>query len=248
MDFDRIYMSGMQKLAEFSARHKEAYGNVLMFHQVFDNKESWLFPEFSMTKADFCLMLEKLSQTGIKFISVNELEESVKQSEKFCCITFDDGFEDTYSQAYPLLKERGIPFTVFVTTGFLGKERYLSREQLKEISADPLCTIGSHTATHPMIRKIGSEQKQHEFSDSKKLLEDITGKRVDYFAYPYGSYLACGSEGDTDSLKKAGYKAAFSTVNASVNKKTIANRYFLPRRNIGGADFALGLKSCDILR
>ena len=248
MGFDRIYLSVLQKLTEFSSKHKNPYGNVLMFHQVSDNKDSWLFPEFSMTTADFKIMLEKLSEAGTKFIGLNEIEDSIKRSEKFCCITFDDGYEDTYSQAFPLLKESNIPFTVFVTTDFLGKEPYLSKEQLKELSTNPLCTIGSHTVSHPMTRMLSSEQKIYEYSESKKLLEDVTGKRVDYFAYPYGSYFACGTEGDADGLKKAGFKAAFSTVDASINQKTISNRYFIPRRNIGCSDFEFKLKSCDLLR
>lgn len=233
---DRIFLSGMQKIAELSAKRYDVFGNILMFHQVSDDKASWLFPEFAITRNSFQLVLDKITEAGIKLISIDGIEESVKKRERFLCITFDDGYQDTYSEAFPILREKNIPFAVFVTTSFLGREHYLTKEQVKELAADPLCTVGSHSATHPMTRKLSIEQKKQEYSESKKLLEDIIGKSVDYLAYPYGSYFACGTKGDADLLKDAGYKAAFSTVNAPVNDKTAADRYFLPRRNMGGPD------------
>ena len=57
-------------------------------------------------------------------------------------LTFDDGLLDAYTIAYPAMKERNLPFTLFITTHWVGKEGYLSLSQLRELYADPLCTIG----------------------------------------------------------------------------------------------------------
>ncbi len=70
---------------------------------------------------------------------------SVPEDENLLAITFDDGFRDNLTVALPLLEKYNLPATVFVTADFIGKENYLSTEELQTLASHPLITIGSHS-------------------------------------------------------------------------------------------------------
>ena len=70
------------------------------------------------------------------------------QADRLVAITFDDGYRDNLTVALPLLEKFGLPMTLFVTAGFVGREGYLSKEELREISKHPLVTIGAHGLSH----------------------------------------------------------------------------------------------------
>jgi peptidoglycan/xylan/chitin deacetylase (PgdA/CDA1 family) len=143
-------------------------------------------------------------------------------------LTFDDVFSDVFSNAYPVLVKLGIPFTLFVSTGLLDSPGYITSSELKIMSKDPLCTVGSHTVNHVRLRT--SERSLEEIENSKKELEKILGKEIQLFAYPYGSIFAC-SRKNIREAKKAGYRAAFSTIRGFVPFITKRKRFFLPRFN-----------------
>lgn len=143
-------------------------------------------------------------------------------------ITFDDGYEGVYLYAYPILKRLSIPFTVFVTTGFIDKDGYLKTDQLKTMSDDPLCTIGAHTMTHPLLRFC--EDPDFEIRSSKELLENILNKKICFFAYPYGSIYACNRK-SIMMAKAAGFECAFSAVEGALNVNALKHSFFLPRIN-----------------
>lgn len=104
---------------------------------------------------------------------------------------------------------------------------YVTLKELKELAADPLFSIGSHTMSHPYLTQISPQEKKKEISDSKAYLEKLTGKPVTALAYPYGDYDASVIA----ELKEAGYKAGFA-----VNDRGTANepaRYSIPRIYMG---------------
>lgn len=103
-------------------------------------------------------------------------------------IVFDDGFRDTLTAAAPLLAERGLPFTVFVTAGFIRDRSplHLSIEQLKELAALPGATIGAHGLEHAHLTRLGDAALAAELMDSRKFLEDAIGKPVVSMSYPHG--------------------------------------------------------------
>ena len=116
-------------------------------------------------------------------------------------LTFDDGYADFYTDAFPALQRRSFTATIYIATGFTGStsrwlrypaERWrpmLTRTQLVEISAWGI-ECGAHTHTHPQLDMLPPLAAQDEIMRSKELLEEYLGQQVSSFAYPYGYYTA----------------------------------------------------------
>ncbi len=104
-------------------------------------------------------------------------------------VTFDDGYSDNLRIAAPILLERNIPFTVFITSSFIGKtsDDYLSVAELKELSALPNVTIGAHGATHLRLAECDDATLGRELNDSRRRIEDYIGRAVTTVSYPHGS-------------------------------------------------------------
>lgn len=203
------------------------YGIILMFHHVDDG-----FVDTDncckSTIADFKTNLENYVSHGYTFVSVSKALNIVKQKEKrrFVVVTFDDIPDSVYINAYPILKDKQIPFTIFVTPSFVNKEGFITRKHLLELNQDPLCTIGAHTMTHPMLRE--EQNSKWEIEQSKKELEALLGKTVKYFAYPFGRYEAVSSS-VIKEVEEAGFECAFCTVNAPITEVSSHSLFFLPR-------------------
>ena len=194
-------------------------------HHVKDN------PTFQMSN---CLLsterFKSLTSNPNLFIS---LHDAIKfEAKNRITITFDDGLSDVYSVAYPILKDRKIPFSVFIISGFLGEKGYISKEQLKEMSRDPLITIGSHGTYHQILTEITPSDARKEINDSKLMLEDLLGKEVSYYAYSHGQY----NSSILDMAKI--YDAAFTVRSLPVNFVTLKHRYALPRFNVDNNSYS----------
>lgn len=201
--------------------------DVLMFHHVTDDYVDAI-PSCRRTRAEFRQTLQRRIDAGVKFISMDEVNELVHNGGKgrFATVTFDDVPDNFLSDAYPILKELRIPFTLFLTTTYLETPGYISKDDLKALLSEPLCTIGAHTLTHPMLRKV--KNSYEEISGSKKILERLTGSKIKYFAYPFGRPSSISNRIKRQA-KKAGFELAFCTIFAPINQHTSANRFFLPR-------------------
>jgi peptidoglycan/xylan/chitin deacetylase (PgdA/CDA1 family) len=121
-------------------------------------------------------------------------------------ITFDDGFRDTLTVALPLLEKYRLPITLFVVAGFVGQDGYLSAEELREIARHPLVTIGAHGLRHRHFTRLSSEEARLELRESRSLLENITGRKIDLMAWPFGECDA----GLERLSEECGYRAAWS--------------------------------------
>ncbi|HEV2884248.1 MAG TPA: polysaccharide deacetylase family protein [Pyrinomonadaceae bacterium] len=131
---------------------------------------------------------------------------TASESESLTAITFDDGFRDNLTVALPLLEKYQLPFTLFVTAGFVGREGYLSAEELQEISRHPLATIGAHGLWHRHFNRLSVDDARFELKESRRLLSGITGTKVDLMAWPYGE---CNEQ--LEQLSEAcGYRASWS--------------------------------------
>lgn len=181
-------------------------GRILMLHRVVEHRsddpaqrELEVTPEFlEQTILDY-------RQKGYTFISIDELSSLLTthhslSTKKNICITFDDGYQDNHDIAYPLLKRLEVPFVVYVTTGFIDNrlpmwwypdERLgITTESLKSFDADPLCTIGAHTVSHPRLDTLSLDDQQKEIAQSRQELEALLGHPVHHFSYPHGAYNA----------------------------------------------------------
>lgn len=157
-------------------------------------------------------------ETHLKWLSkrrnrVAALRETLVQPPKknLIAITFDDGYLDNLTVALPLLEKYDLPMTLFMVAGFIGKDGYLSANDLKFLAKHPLVTIGSHTVSHRHLTKISKQDARFELRESKKVLEEITGEKIDLLAYPYGD---CNPEIERLS-EECGYRAAWSVWNGN---------------------------------
>ncbi len=140
------------------------------------------------------------------------------EQPEFC---FDDGYEDTFTNAFPILSEFGFTANLFVITGLLGKLnswdftlfgtfKHLSREQLKTLS-DAGWNIGSHTKSHLALTTLSPSLLRAELHDSKKFLEDLLGKAVTAISFPFGNFNARVIE----ACKEVGFEEALSIKKSS---------------------------------
>lgn len=205
-------------------------GTIWMLHQVYDDKSKYIDSEYAISPQNFEKLINKYIGNGYVFRAINEVESF--KNEKNISITFDDGYRGVYKYIYPICKKYNIPFTIFVTLNFIGRDEYLNIEELKELDRDKLCTIGSHTFNHPFFRALNKENKFYEIAESKAELERLLGHEIEIFAYPYGS-LAAVDYDTIKSVEAAGYKKAFSTLQTFYTKELQEElKYFIPRINI----------------
>lgn len=125
--------------------------------------------------------------------------------KKAVAITFDDGYFGQYQWAYPLLKKYSVTATFFIIVNNVGQPGVLTWEEIKEMSEDGMF-IGSHALSHPHLSALDDEQLRKELVDSKRILEEKIGRRVDLLSYPGGDY----NERVIQFVKDAGYQAALS--------------------------------------
>ena len=179
-------------------------GRILMLHRVVEHRsddpaqrELEVTPDFlEQTILDY-------RQKGYTFIKIDELpifnfQFSIFNSSRFVCLTFDDGYQDNHDIAYPLLKRLEVPFAVYVTTGFIdnrlpmwwyaSEQLGISSESLKILDADPLCTIGAHTVSHPRLDTLSFDDQQKEIAQSRQELEALLDHPIHHFSYPHGAY------------------------------------------------------------
>lgn len=220
---------GFQRIIEYFINKLESHGNILMFHSINDSIEEWKEPAFCISLETFSDLITKLEKVNIKFCAISNLSNKSKKNEVY--ITFDDAYADVYNYAYPILKEKEIPFSIFISTKYIDKENYLSKKMIEDFSKDDLCTIGAHTINHPILRYCQSSEAYNEIYKGKSNLEKLINNSIDYFAFPYGSIYAC-SLFNIQQVRECGFKFAFSTLNSHINKYSILHKYFIPRLNV----------------
>lgn len=159
--------------------------------------------------------------------------------EAAAALTFDDGLVDNLRELVPVLEDEAVPATVFVVSGWLGREhpdapgtRIMTAEELRTLS-DKGVEIGAHTVTHPDVTGLGFEEALDEMSRSRADLSAITGTDVTSLAYPYGH----ADEKAIKAAAAAGFRAA-CRVSGEGSWHEPLN---LPRQDMGNSSGYLGL-------
>lgn len=191
-------------------RAKLARVPVFMYHDILPQKEVF----FDVTYQEFAQHLRLIQEKGLTPISFDQLLTHLRTGlplpEKPVMLTFDDGYGGHYEYVYPLLKKYGYPAVFSVYTHNMGKNTgrsHVTWEQLKEMAADPLVTIASHSVNHPRdLRALSDAQLQMEVTKSKQILEAQLGIPIRYFTYPEGKY----DERVAKAVQEAGYQAALT--------------------------------------
>jgi peptidoglycan/xylan/chitin deacetylase (PgdA/CDA1 family) len=145
----------------------------------------------------FAELLERLISNGFSFTTVNGVQHiPTAECGKTIIMCFDDGFESFYRLALPLLQEHGGKTTVFPVAGYIGRpsawdtlppQKHLTKEQIREIVSLGH-EIGSHTVSHANLTLLNDADLATELSQSKQILEDITGRPVTSLSFPFGQW------------------------------------------------------------
>lgn len=179
---------------------------ILNYHSVRENQ-----------KNNFQTQMKKLKNIGTPVFA--DIGQPLSQGAHCIALTFDDGFYNVLKNALPIIGELGIPATLFIPAGYLGKlpgwirnpahenagEIIVSAEQLRALPPD-LVKIGSHCLTHPVLSSLTPEQVRRELSESKEILEVITGREITLLSFPYDD---CAPR-IIEAAKQVGYEKVFS--------------------------------------
>ena len=162
---------------------------ILTFHSLSKHKES---NKYVVTEEDFVVHLEYLETHNYNCIlaedySISLLERTYKLPKKSVMITFDDGHATDYTIALPILKKYNLKATFFITTDFIGQEGYLNPRQIKVLAGSGM-SVHSHAKTHSFLDELSDDQIKIELDESKKTIENILGKPVQYISMPGGRY------------------------------------------------------------
>jgi peptidoglycan/xylan/chitin deacetylase (PgdA/CDA1 family) len=177
----------------FTYRTRKPYKpSVVLFHSISTCQQA----HFSHFPPDrFIRLIGEFARLSFYSRTLSEAAGGTQGSDDFA-ITFDDGFESFYSRAFPALEDNNMKVTVFPIAGYVGKlslwdilppQPHMNKAQIREIS-DHGHEIGSHTFTHANLTFLSDADIERELADSKRLLEDITGKQVTSLSFPYGSW------------------------------------------------------------
>ena len=171
---------------------------VLTFHAV-DDRPAVISIRPRLFEYGMALLYDR----GFRTLSLPEVVEHLQQRLPFPArsftITFDDGYQSVYEQAFPILQRYGFSATVFLTVGEKGNyteaerlpsmcERFmLSWREIKEMHKSGI-EFGAHTLTHPDLTRLPLAKIEDEVHGSKEIIEDALGTQIACFAYPYGCY------------------------------------------------------------
>lgn len=180
---------------------------VLWYHSIDEYSQ---VSKLSVAPESFERQMIFLKRRGYNVVGLDELIDSIKAKKKLpsrtVAITFDDGYENNFTVAYPILKKYGFPATIFVVTDWVGRAGYISWDQIKRM-ADNGIDIGAHTKTHPCLTDLDRSRAWDEISGSKRTIEAMIGHEVKFFCYPFGAF----NEEAKRMVQEAGYVGACAT-------------------------------------
>lgn len=211
---------------------------ILMYHYIRDcncpKDKSGM--TLSVSPSSFAEQMGYLSTHGYTPITLDTLAaiyaNQAQAPTKPVIITFDDGYSDFYSNAYPILKKYNFHSVSFIPTGLVGTGGYMSWDNIKELQKSGLVSFEAHTISHAYLPKLSYQQMVKELQDSKHTLQNQIGTVVNFVAYPYGA-----SNGTViKATQSLGYVGGIGTWFG----KTTGTTMNMPRVRVNGS-FSLSL-------
>lgn len=210
------------------------YFPILAYHKVSADKE---FGLTTVHPQKFKEQIQFLLDNGFSPITFSDIRKSKSLPEKPVIITFDDGYESVYTDAFPVMQEYNIRGTVFILTEYIGNYnewegfriqrgiRHLSEGQIKHLHAQEW-EIGSHGPAHDYLPAISDESVLRQLTESRNQLSAITGTEIISFCYPFGR----SNKRIQNLAGKAGYH--FAVGNMPFLYSRHKNLFHLGRRSI----------------
>ncbi len=174
-----------------------------MYHRFEENK----YPSTNIKIDDFKEHIKIIEQNNIEFINPKDFQNQLLNNrlKRKILLTIDDGFLSFYENAWPILKEKKIPFILFISTREVGGFNYMSWDQIKEINNEKFVEIGNHSHTHEYLVDESNELIKEDIAKSINIFKKNLGKNSDFFSYPFGEY----SNDFKKIIKDFGFKYAF---------------------------------------
>lgn len=189
MDTARVRTTLKTVLARAASGHAAEGLSMLVYHRIGGGTSD----ERDVTVDAFRAHVDVLRRHRVVSLDQALEELAATDASPKIVITFDDGFADVYTRAWRLLAEQGLPFTLYLSTAYVGgvmhwegstaaPEPALSWDQLDELAASPLVTIGNHTHTHAHPAALTTE----ELDRCSAVITQRLGVTPQHFAYPWG--------------------------------------------------------------
>ncbi len=197
---------------------------IFMYHFVRDDTGNYEYPENMTRPSTLRAQLEYLKNNGYETIYISDLD-NLEYYEKPVGLTFDDGWEDFYLYAFPILKEYNMKSTLYVITGLVGTPGYCNLDELRELRDSGIVDIECHTVTHPRLANLSREKMVEELTKSKAYLKENLGIDSDTICYPYGSY----NQTVIQESKNAGYSYGLAMTGGVYYTSKHKDIYQIPR-------------------
>lgn len=172
----------------------------------------------NVTPESFKAQMNYIKDNGYTTITLDDLYQYLSASKKIpkksIVITIDNGYSSIYRYAYPILKELNFKATVFISSDSINSKDYLKSNELKDMVNNSI-DIESNSTKDEILSNLSVSAQNTSLANSKKSIQDITGKEVKYLAYPQGK---C-SESTKKAAKDSGYIMAFNLANKLADKK-----------------------------
>jgi peptidoglycan/xylan/chitin deacetylase (PgdA/CDA1 family) len=221
-------------LAATPNRASDVYLPILMYHYIryapAGDKVGW---NLSVTPPDFQAQMQWLSDHGYTTVTMRDATLMIQKRKplppRAIALTFDDGYEDFYTAAVPVLKQFGFTATDYVPTRLVGLPAYMTWDQVQELDQSGF-EMAAHTQFHVGLGRSNLDRARTEVFGSESDLETHLGHPVTDFCYPYGSF----DPAVVALVKSAGFLSATSTINGVWHDS--AQMYDLTRVRVGGGE------------
>jgi len=213
---------------------------VLMYHRICDltprEARSPLMRSLTVSPAHFEQQIRYLVENGFTFLLARDVEAAVREHrslpEKAVVLTMDDGYKDNFDHAFPILREYGVPATMFLVSATVNTEGHLSWDDVLVMRREQV-GYGSHTVHHYDLTLLPAGQVDYELCASRRTIESHLGERITDIAYPSGKVNALVEE----RTRADGYLAGWKKGGGPVQPEN--DLYLLPRvRVCGGTTMA----------
>jgi len=208
---------------------------ILMYHYIRVNPDprDKMGYNLSVTPDDFRAQMDWLADNGWHPITLTTLRtyyDGTPLPAKPVVLTFDDGYLDFYTTAFPILQQHHFPAVSYVVAGFIGwPGRYVTAAQIQELDRAGI-EIGAHTVSHSTLTRLSTDSLRHELMDSKVTLEGLVGHQVLDFCYPSGEFDARVVQMVADQ----GYQSATTTREGVAHSSN--DRFTWTRTRVSGGE------------
>lgn len=225
---------------------------ILAYHSISSHRNSRNSRHFTVDPQVFDLQMNYLHDHNFRVMNLSEFHKTIQTrieaNHRTIVLTFDDGYADSFFYAYPILKKYGFSATFFLISNFIGSKKIfpwlheplsprgenfpLSVDQILEMAKGGM-DFGSHTHSHIRLEQLSQKQASAEIRGSKIYIEELLGREIKFFSYPYGSWNDF-DRSHQEMVRKAGYELAVTTIYGSNNRNS--NPFTLKRISIYAND------------